>query len=123
MALIQLKKPEEALKSFESAIEHNKDYLKPRFQKVKLLKDKEEYTPAKEEAKFIFERDPKFGNIGFELRELERLEKEKLENMKDEVLGNLKSLGNSILGKFGMSLDNFKLNQNQDGTYNVSMGQ
>ena len=30
--------------------------------------------------------------------------------MKDEVLTNLKGLGNMVLGKFGMSLDNFKLN-------------
>ncbi len=40
--------------------------------------------------------------------------------MKNEVLGNLKSLVNMFLGKFGMSLDNFKMNQNPDGTYGVS---
>jgi hypothetical protein len=40
--------------------------------------------------------------------------------MKTEVLTNLKGLGNSLLGKFGMSLDNFKLNQNTDGTYNIN---
>ena len=39
--------------------------------------------------------------------------------MKTEVLGNLKNLGNMFLGKFGMSLDNFKLNQNDA----VKMGQ
>lgn len=52
--------------------------------------------------------------------ELDQLQKEKFEKMKTEVLGNLKSFGNTILGKFGMSLDNFKLNQNPDGTYNVN---
>jgi hypothetical protein len=31
--------------------------------------------------------------------------------MKNEVLGSMKSLGNMILGKFGMNLDSFKLNQ------------
>lgn len=40
--------------------------------------------------------------------------------MKNEVMGNLKGLGNMILGKFGMSLDSFKLNQNTDGTYNIN---
>jgi hypothetical protein len=29
--------------------------------------------------------------------------------MKDEVVGNLKNLGNSVLGYFGMSVDNFKM--------------
>jgi len=50
---------------------------------------------------------------------LEVLHKEKFEKMKNEVLGNLKNLGNMVLGKFGMSLDNFKMQQNPDGTYNI----
>jgi hypothetical protein len=29
--------------------------------------------------------------------------------MKDEVVGNMKKLGNSVLGYFGMSIDNFKM--------------
>ena len=52
--------------------------------------------------------------------ELERLQKEKMEKMKDEVVGNLKTLGNSMLGYFGMSVDNFKMQQNPDGTYNIN---
>lgn len=36
------------------------------------------------------------------------------------MISGLKNIGNSILGKFGMSLDNFKLNQNENGSYNVS---
>mmetsp|Transcript_3318 Transcript_3318/g.2770 ORF Transcript_3318/g.2770 Transcript_3318/m.2770 type:complete len:161 (-) Transcript_3318:21-503(-) len=123
MALLQLVKEEEALKAFENAIKHNENYLKPRFQRMKLLKKKEDYTGAKEEAEAISKKDPNFAGIQYELKHLEKLEKEKMEKMKDEVMGNLKNLGNTILGKFGMSLDNFKLNQNPDGTYNVNMGQ
>jgi hypothetical protein len=52
--------------------------------------------------------------------ELEKLYKEKFEKMKNEVLGNLKNLGNMFLGKFGINLDNFKMNQNPDGTYSVN---
>ena len=40
--------------------------------------------------------------------------------MKEEVMGNMKKLGNSVLGYFGMSMDNFKMQQNEDGTYNVN---
>jgi hypothetical protein len=47
------------------------------------------------------------------------LQKEKFDKMKDEVLTGLKSFGNTILGKFGMSIDNFKMMQNPDGTYNI----
>jgi len=38
---------------------------------------------------------------------MEKLQKEKLEKMKDEVMGGLKGLGNMFLSNFGMSLDNF----------------
>ncbi len=43
--------------------------------------------------------------------------------MKDEAMSKLKDLGNSILGKFGMSLDNFKVEQGEDGGYSVKMNQ
>eukprot|EP00798_Chlamydomonas_sp_ICE-L_P019061 gene19061-25665_t len=42
------------------------------------------------------------------LARLEPLVEERHEKLKDEMLGKLKDLGNTILGKFGMSLDNFK---------------
>ena len=40
----------------------------------------------------------------------EKKEKEDMEKKKDEMLGQLKNLGNNLLGKFGFSLDNFKMN-------------
>ena len=52
---------------------------------------------------------------------LERVVKEKQEKMKDEMLGKLKDLGNSLLGKFGMSLDNFQMKQDPaTGSYSVN---
>jgi len=45
------------------------------------------------------------------------------EKRKDEVLSGLKNIGNSILGYFGMSLDNFQMNQNDNGSYNVQFKQ
>lgn len=35
-------------------------------------------------------------------------------------MDGLKTIGNNILGFFGLSLDNFKLNQTDNGGYNVS---
>lgn len=35
----------------------------------------------------------------------------------------LKDIGNSVLGFFGMSLDNFKMQQNQNGGYNIAFKQ
>ena len=40
------------------------------------------------------------------------------------MFGKLKDLGNSLLGKFGMSLDNFKaVKDPQTGSYSISFNQ
>jgi len=42
----------------------------------------------------------------------------------DEMIGNLKNLGNTILGKIGLSTDNFKMQQDPaTGSYNVNFVQ
>ena len=40
--------------------------------------------------------------------------------MKDEAMGKLKELGNTILGNFGMSLNDFKMSQNPEtGSWSI----
>lgn len=48
---------------------------------------------------------------------------EEMEKKKDEMLDQLKGLGNTLLGKFGMSLDNFNLQKNAEGGYSVQFNQ
>lgn len=38
---------------------------------------------------------------------------------KDEMLGKLKDLGNSLLGKFGLNTDMFKFDEQPGGGYNL----
>jgi len=55
-----------------------------------------------------------------EQRRVNKLYEEKTEKMKTEMMSKLKGFGNTILGKFGMSLDNFKLSPQEGGGYSVA---
>lgn len=38
-----------------------------------------------------------------------------------EMMGKFKDLGNTILGKFGMNLDQFQFEKNDAGSYNLNI--
>ncbi|GFE55495.1 tetratricopeptide repeat protein 1, putative [Babesia ovis] len=54
------------------------------------------------------------------LSKLRRLADKEFAVEKEEMLGKLKDIGNTLLGKVGLSLDNFKVNRDEStGSYNI----
>ena len=69
----------------------------------------------------ILELDPGNASVQQNVMKWEPIVKQRQEQMKEEVMGKLKDLGNNILGRFGMSVDNFKMVQDPaTGGYSVN---
>ena len=106
------------------ALEYNNEYVKVLVRRYQTYEKKEKYDVALDDAKKVKELDPSYPKIQFEVSRLERIHNEKLEEMKTEAMGKLKDLGNSILGNFGMSVDDFKFQQDPNtGSWSMNMGQ
>ena len=85
-----------------------------------LLNKKEEYLEAYEDFKRLKTLDynlwENYRNLEGELNYKAEIQKKK---MTDEMLGKLKDMGNTILGKFGLSLNNFQMTPNGQGGYSI----
>jgi tetratricopeptide (TPR) repeat protein len=79
---------------------------------------------ALQDAKTALQMEPGNASIQKTVRRLQKLEDERLEQLKTETIEKLKDLGNSILGNFGLSLDNFNAVQDPNtGSYSISFNQ
>jgi len=116
----KLNEIDKALESFKDALRYNKDYSKALCNKMLLLYRKEEFLEAYEDYKRLKSLDYKlwenYRNMENELSYKAEIQKKK---MTDEMLGKLKDMGNSILGKFGLSLNNFQMTPNGQGGYSI----
>ena len=103
-----------------SALELNADYVKVLMRRSQAYEKLSKQEDALADAKKVMELDPSFPKIGSTVQRLERECEIKMNKLKDEAMGKLKDLGNSILGNFGMSLDSFKMTQDPNsGGWNI----
>jgi len=76
---------------------------------------------ALEDYQEIIKMDPKFPQAQQALKRLPPIIKAKEEKEREEMMGKLKDLGNTILGKFGLSTDNFQFVKDpSSGGYSVN---
>ncbi|CAL9233708.1 unnamed protein product [Arabidopsis halleri] len=118
---LKLGKYAEAIKECTKAIELNPSYTKAFVRRAEAHEKLEHFEEALTDLKRILELDPSNDQARKGIRRLEPLAAEKREKMKEEAIAKLKEMGNSILGRFGMSVDNFKAVKDPNtGSYSFS---
>lgn len=118
---LKLRKYDETVKECTKALELNPTYVKALFRRGEAYEKLERYEEAIGDMKKILELDPSNAEARRNIVRLEPLAREKMEKMKEEMIGKLKEMGNSLLGRFGMSVDNFKTVKDPNtGAYSVS---
>merc|ERR1712146_877300 len=110
--LQKLSRWEDVIEDCRKAIELDPNYAKAYHRRSAAYEALNKWHDANEDLKKVIELDPG-------MRAKEQFEKDK-----EEMMGKLKDLGNMVLGKFGMSCDNFKCEKDPDsGSYSIKFQQ
>ncbi|GMI89144.1 tetratricopeptide repeat 1 [Hibiscus trionum] len=118
---LKLGRYDETIKECTKALELNPSYIKALVRRGEAHEKLEHFEEAISDMKKILELDPSNHQARKTIYRLEPLAAEKREKMKEEMIGKLKELGNSVLGRFGMSVDNFKAVKDPNtGSYSIS---
>ena len=112
-----------AIKNCSKAIELNPSYLKALLRRAEIYEETEKLDEALKDYQSVLELDPKNVVAHKAVRELPAMIKERNEKLKAEMMDNLKKLGNMCLKPFGLSTNNFKMEQNESGSYNIQFQQ
>ncbi|XP_060942239.1 tetratricopeptide repeat protein 1 [Limanda limanda] len=122
-ARLHLDLKEQAISDCTRAIELNPDYVRALLRRAELYEQTEKLDEALEDYKKVLERDPSQTSAGQACMRLPQQIQEKNEKLKEEMLGKLKDVGNMILRPFGLSTNNFQVNQDQSGSYSINFVQ
>jgi len=121
-AKLKLDKKESAIKDCTKAILLNPAYVKPLLRRAKLYEELDQLSQALEDYKELEKLDPNNTDVKTALRVLPKRIEEQTEKLKEEMIGKMKDLGNLFLKPFGLSTDNFKINQDPStGSYSVNL--
>jgi len=111
---------EDAIYDCDRALELRPDYAKALARRAASLEATGALDEALRDLQALAAIDPRDQRAASEAARVLALTSERDEKLKAEMLDKLKGLGNSLLGNFGLSLDNFKAVQGPDGAYSIS---
>lgn len=121
---LHLNRSEDCVEDCTIAIMLNPKYVKAYLRRASAHEAMEQTEDALKDAKVALEIDPRNAAARRDAARLQKLEDERLEKLKEETMGKLKDIGNSILGNFGLSLDNFNAVQDPStGSYSINFNQ
>lgn len=120
-ALFYLKRYEECIQDCSISMLLNPSYIKPVIRRMSAYESTDKIEEALNDAKHALTIDSGNKVVKNHVNRLQKLEDERMEKLKEETIGKLKDLGNSFLGNFGLSLDNFQTVQDPNtGGYSIS---
>ena len=112
---------EDAARDCSDALELQPEYAKARLRRAHAYEKTEKLDEALADYKRLLELQPGMPEAARAVPRLERAIAARDEQLKEEMMGKLKDLGNSILGNFGLSTDNFQFKQDPStGGYNIN---
>ncbi|CAK6984192.1 tetratricopeptide repeat protein 1 [Scomber scombrus] len=115
---------DQAISDCSRAIELNPDYVRALQRRAELYEQTDKLDEALEDYKKVLDQDPNHSAARRACMTLPQQIQERNEKLKEEMMSKLKDLGNLILRPFGLSTNNFQLNQDSDtGSYSVNFVQ
>uniref|UniRef100_A0A3Q0SSI3 Tetratricopeptide repeat protein 1 n=1 Tax=Amphilophus citrinellus TaxID=61819 RepID=A0A3Q0SSI3_AMPCI len=123
-ARLHLDLKEQAISDCSRALELDPDYLRALLRRAELYEQTEKLDEALEDYQKVLERDPNNVPARQAAMRLPQQIQERNEKLKDEMISKLKDLGNMILRPFGLSTNNFQVNQDStSGAYSINFVQ
>jgi tetratricopeptide (TPR) repeat protein len=113
-----------ALQDCTKSLELNENYMKALVRRAKLYEDTDKLDESLADYNRILELDADNAEARAVIPRLNQKIEERNEKLKTEMLGKLKDLGNMILRPFGLSTNNFQMQQDPStGSYSVNFAQ
>lgn len=121
---LQQKQYQNVVTDCTAALKINETYVKALKRRAQAQEHLDELERALEDYRKIAKEQAGDKEVQQNIQRLEPIVHERTEKMKEEMMGKLKDLGNSVLGHFGLSVDNFKATKDPNtGAYSINFQQ
>ncbi|XP_061596464.1 tetratricopeptide repeat protein 1 [Cololabis saira] len=123
-ARLHLDLKDQAIADCTKAIDLDPDYLRALLRRAELYEQTEKLDEALEDYNKVLECDPNNRQARQACMRLPQQIQERNEKLKEEMISKLKDLGNMFLRPFGLSTNNFQVNQDpSSGSYSINFVQ